>query len=142
MFKGIAGVCLGLLLLPLGACQGQAPQPAGISVDIAARLDQHVQAVVRQLAAAGWPSGADVPARFSSPLVRVDAQGRVAVILTLSVTPDAAVRRRLGELGMEVTATAPDGRSIQGWLPAAQVEAMAAQAFVAWIAPPGRMLSH
>ncbi|HEV8676619.1 MAG TPA: S8 family serine peptidase [Methylomirabilota bacterium] len=137
-----------LLLLPAagaaqcgGVCeQGppQRPAPVGDKTGLTP-AQQKVAPAIRELAGAVQlrvQAGAGGLATLSTPAVRVDDAGAIQVYVVLvEFRPEYVAQ--LTASGLQVELTLPEFQLVQGWLPAAQVDAVAALPFVTEVRPPG-----
>lgn len=131
------GFCAALLLAAgtqgLTAC-AHTPAPEQASLVESPTVDSNVLAVLARMQAAGYPQGHGTSARFSTSLLKVDDQGRLHLLLTLEAPLSSEQAATLQALGWS-TVLASGDISLEGWVPAAQVSALAAQPFIHWVAP-------
>ena len=132
--------------LVLTACVAEKPAPmitqeefqAAVPAASAGTPADHIASTLAQtlarLKAAGYPKGTAATA-LSTPMVRVDSQGRLAVVITLQGPMQAAQSVALLRLGVAPVTHFQDTTSLQAWLPAGQAEAVAGLPFVRWLAP-------
>jgi hypothetical protein len=76
-----------------------------------------------------------VTQRFSSGTLRVDAAGRVQVDVAVTDTSDATLAR-LRPHGLDIEIVNADFQMVEGWLPVANLESLAAEPVVLKIRPP------
>jgi hypothetical protein len=112
----------------------RAAVPAASASTPADHIASTLAETLARLKAAGYPRGAAATA-LSTPLVRVDNQGRLAVVITLQGPMQASQSLALLHLGVAPVTHFQDTTSLQAWLPAGQAEAVAALPFVRWLAP-------
>lgn len=139
---------MSLLVLCLVACgrapsssatsAGTLPTPAPAASAASAKIAASLRGVVQRLRADGM-TAANAASRhaasYSTPLIRVDAGGRVqAVILVTHVDED--IQAQLEQHQVQLEHVDAERRLIQAWVPFEQLELIAMLSFVRYIQPP------
>src|SRR5262249_20119019 len=124
-----------------GDCeQGPPQEPAAIpDKSTLGPVERKIAPAVHEAAGAvklRLQSAAGAPARLSTSALRGNDSGAIQVYVILPEFGPEYVAA-LPAAGLQVELTLAEQRLVQGWLPAAQVDAVAALDFVAEIRPPG-----
>ncbi|GIX48375.1 MAG: hypothetical protein KatS3mg131_2586 [Candidatus Tectimicrobiota bacterium] len=117
------------------ACRAPGSGAQGAS---APKIASALQQVVQRMQADGL-TPANVAARqpeaYSTPLVRVDAQGNLEVAIVVTALDEAAVAA-LQARQARIARLAPEQRLVLAWVPFHRLEAVAALPFVRFLRPP------
>ena len=130
----LAGPVLGQELKVVGGIRSSGPVTSEASKKLGSRL--------RGLIADAAPPGVEATgptvsaaARLSSDLLKVDNAGRVQVYVWVTDTGTETIAALRG-LGLDVELVNRDFSVVQGWIPVADLDALAAQPFVRKVRPP------
>ena len=129
-----------------GCPRGGLPMGAGRTRVSQSPEQEKVAPVLREAAAAVQErmlNGTDgsEPDAVSTDIVRVNPAGEVQVyVILIEFRPEHVAA--LTALGLRVELTLPEVQLVQGWLPAAALDAIAALDFVKEVRPPGYPARH
>jgi hypothetical protein len=120
-----------------GSTASRPEKPAGPAAKVASAI-QEMQVTLGRARLAGEPFDAR---RLSTPLVRVNPSGEIQVYVLVEGFEPAHVAQ-LEAHGLRVELSLPEQGLVQGWLPHAAVDAVAALPFVREIRPPDYRFSN
>ena len=128
-----------LLVAQLYGCS-QSPQavPADGAIPVSAKIASPLRDVIQRLHDDGVTASNATDRRaaaYSTSVVRVDAAGRLQVVLQVAAV-DTAVTAQLGQQGMQIEHVDTAGRLIQGWVFFEHLTTLAALPFVQYARPP------
>src|SRR5262245_22109717 len=111
-------------LRSMGRFRSAGPARTAAARKIVSRLRAVAEGIRAEGLTTANAAGRDVAQRFSSPVVRVDDAARVHVDVTVTATSETALAALRGH-GLDVEVVDHQFGIVEGWIPAANIDALA-----------------
>ena len=127
----LASAAFGQELKAVGEIRSEGSVTTAASKKIGSRL----RGLIADFQALGITGGIDAARRFSSDILKVNSAGRVQIYVHVNDTSEQALDT-LRRHGLDIEVVNADFGIVQGWIPVANLNALAAEPVVVKVRPP------